>query len=98
MDIQVTRQNLYDAADEVDKKAGKYYDEYVALLTDVQTLTTNYYVGEDATAFCEKVNGFKKDFENMKDLMNKYATFLRNAANNYKSVEEKAIKTINNLR
>lgn len=96
--IKVTPENLRAQAAKVDEEAQKYYSEYRGLLTDVDTLTSSDYKGEDADAFRNKVNNFEPDFNKMKELMNEYASFLRQAADNYQSTQENVINSINNLR
>ena len=76
--IKVTPENLRAQAAKVDQEADNYYREYKGLLTDVSTLTTSDWKGEDATEFQNKVNNFEPDFNKMKQLMNEYAEFLRN--------------------
>lgn len=95
--IKVTPENLISQASKVDDQASKYYSEYRSLLTDVETLTTTDYTGDDANAFREKVESFEPDFNKMKELMNEYATFLREAAKNYQNTQQNAINTIKGL-
>lgn len=96
--ILVTPENLRAKADRVDEEAGKYFNEYQGLLRDVGTLTTKDYKGDDATAFRQKVEGFEPDFDKMKQLMNEYANFLRQAADNYQNTQENVKGAINGLR
>lgn len=96
--IRVTPESLIARAAQVDGKAGEYYNEYRGLLNDVQELTGTDWTGEDANAFREKVEGFEPDFNKMKELMNEYASFLREAAKNYTNTQENVKATINSLR
>lgn len=96
--IKVTPENLRAQATKVDQEAQKYYTEYRGLLTDVGTLTSSDYKGEDANAFRQKVEGFEPDFNKMKELMNEYASFLRQAADNYQNTQENVKNTIKSLR
>ena len=96
--IKVTPENLISQAGKVDDEASKYYNEYRNLLNDVQTLTTSDYTGDDANAFREKVEGFEPDFNKMKELMNEYAGFLREAAKNYQNTQQNVINTVKGLR
>lgn len=86
--IQVTPEELKKKADQVDDKAAEYYNEYKKLLSDVQTFTSTDYTGEDATAFYNEVASFEDEFNRMKTLMNDYAVYLRDAAQNYLSAQE----------
>lgn len=96
--IKVTPENLIAKAGQVDSEASKYYSEYRGLLSDVQTLTGTDWTGEDAKEFREKVEGFEPDFNKMKELMNEYANFLREAAKNYQNTQENVRATIKSLR
>lgn len=96
--IKVTPENLRAQAAKVDQEAQNYYGEYRGLLTDVETLTSTDYTGEDANAFREKVHNFEPDFNKMKTLMNEYANFLRQAADNYQRTQENVKNAINGLR
>lgn len=95
---KVTPENLRAQAAKVDQEATNYYSEYRGLLTDVETLTSIGYKGEDASLFRDKVNGFEKDFNKMKTLMNEYAEFLRRAAENYDNRQQQSIREIQGLR
>ena len=92
--ITVTPEELQKKADQVDDKAAEYYNEYVKLLSDVQTFTSTDYTGEDATAFYNEVSSFKDEFDRMKQLMNEYASYLREAAQNYLNAQENSRNAI----
>ena len=95
--ITVTTRNLTARAGEVDELATEYMSHYEALLSDINTLTTSDWQGEDATAFRNQVEGFRQDFQKMRDLMGEYADFLREAANKYDSMQSNMINTIKGL-
>ncbi len=96
--IKVTPEQLIEKAGQVDSKASEYYNEYRGLLSDVESLTGSDWTGEDANAFREKVEGFEPDFNKMKELMNEYASFLREAAKNYQNTQENVIASVKSLR
>lgn len=96
--IRVTPQTLRAQAAKVDQEAQNYYSEYQGLLRGVDDLTSKDYKGADAEAFKNKVYNFEPDFNKMKELMNEYANFLRQAADNYDNTQENVINTINSLR
>lgn len=85
--IKVTTENLTSAAGKIESMAGTYQQNYGTLLDKVNALTSSDWTGEDATAFCQQVEGFREDFNKMKELMDDYATFLRNAARNYEETQ-----------
>lgn len=96
--ILVTPENLKTQAGKVDDEAGKYYTEYTGLLSDVRELTSTDYRGEDANAFREAVESFEPDFKKMKELMNEYAGFLREAAKNYETTQENIKRDMASLK
>lgn len=96
--IKVTTEELRNAASNVDNLAMEYSKEYIALLQDVETLTSTDYTGDDATAFRNQVEGFREDFDKMKQLMNEYADYLRQAANTYEDTQSNVKNTIASLQ
>lgn len=96
--ITVTTQSLNTKAGEVDEKAAEYLSHYESLLNDVTTLTTSDWQGEDATAFRNQVEGFREDFQKMRELMEEYANFLREAATKYDNAQSNMINTIKGLQ
>lgn len=96
--ILVTPENLRAQAAKVDNKAAEYYNRYRSLLSDVENFTSSDWTGEDANAFRQKVQGFEPDFSKMKELMEQYASFLRQAAANYQNTQENIKNTISGLR
>ena len=85
--IKVTTEDLRNAAATVDNLAIEYDKEYAALFQDVETLTSTDYTGDDASAFRSQVEGFRDDFNKMKQLMNEYADYLRQAASSYEDTQ-----------
>jgi len=96
--ILVTPEDLQKKAGEVDRQAENYYNEYKRLLNEVKDFTSTDYQGEDAKAFCLKVEGFEPEFGKMKELMNEYAAFLRQAAQNYLNTQENTKSSVSTLR
>lgn len=96
--IKVTTEDLRNAASTVDNLAIEYDKEYAALFQDVETLTSTDYTGEDASAFRSQVEGFRDDFNKMKQLMNEYADYLRQAASSYEDAQANVKNTIASLQ
>lgn len=96
--IKVTTENLRNAASTVDNLAIEYNQEYAALFQDVETLTSTDYTGDDASAFRSQVEGFRDDFNKMKQLMNEYANYLRQAAATYEDTQANVKNTIASLQ
>ncbi len=85
--ITVITEKLVNAANKVDNIAAEYERTYGALLNDVSTFTQTDWKGDDADAFRNKVEGFRDDFANMKNLMNEYANHLRKSAKLYEDTQ-----------
>lgn len=96
--IQVTTDNLKTQANTVDRLATDYNNDYDALLAEVDNFTSSDWKGSDAQAFRDQVQGFKDDFVKMKELMNEYAQFMRNAADVYDSTKQDLITQIKSLQ
>ena len=96
--IKVTTEDLRNAAATVDNLAIEYDKEYAALFQDVETLTSTDYTGDDASAFRSQVEGFRDDFNKMKQLMNEYADYLRQAASSYEDTQTNVKNTIASLQ
>lgn len=95
--IRVTPDELRRGARAVDNEASQYHSLYTNLLADVQTMTATDWTGEDATAFYNQVEGFRSDFDKMKELMSDYADFLRIAADNYQNTQEEVKRQAQSL-
>lgn len=95
--IKVTPEQLRAGARKVDAEAAQYHNYYTKLLSDVQTMTTTDWTGEDATTFYNQVEGFRADFDKMKNLMIDYANFLRIAADNYQNTQEEVKRQAQSL-
>ncbi|SEP63484.1 WXG100 family type VII secretion target [Lachnospiraceae bacterium RM5] len=95
--ILVTTENLERQATNVDTEANGYMEKYNELLNDVDTFTSTDWTGDDATAFKNKVKEFEPQFKKMKELMEKYATYLRTASSTYENTQQDVISQINGL-
>lgn len=95
---KVTPEILRKQAAKVDEEADRYYDEYHSLIGDVGEMTTTDWTGDDANEFRDKVGNFEPDFNKMKELMNDYANYLRQAADNYDNRQETTRSAIRGLR
>ena len=96
--IKVTPENLVAKAREVDGKAGEYYGLYRGFLQDMETLTSSDWTGQEATDFLNQVRGFEDDCNKMKELMNDYANFMRQTAQNYENTQSNVRTAIKGLQ
>lgn len=94
----MTPQELFDAANKILTAAQDYKESYTKLIAEVNDLCTNgSYVGEDATLFNQKVSGFQKNYDAMYELMQEYAEYLKNVAQNMLDVIDENISKINSV-
>ncbi len=85
--IRFTLDSMRGTANEVDNLADEYSNKYQTFFNEIETLTSTDWKGVDATAFKDQVEGFRDDFGKMKQLMNDYASFIRQAAANYETTQ-----------
>lgn len=85
--ITATYEDMRRTATEVDTLADDYENLYQRFLSEVEKLTKTDFKGIEADTFYERVNGFRDDFSKMKQLMNDYATFIRQTADSYEETQ-----------
>ena len=96
--LRVTPEDLERRAMQIDEKAGEYAAEYQKFFNEMEDFTSRDWTGAGARAFMERLRGFEDDFNKMKQLMNEYANFLRNAANTYEKKEDEIIQRVSGLQ
>ncbi len=73
--------SIINTAAAISELGDEFFNEYTQLYNLVEGELSNVWKGEDSDAFKNKVNEEKRYFETMRDIINEYATFLRNTAN-----------------
>lgn len=94
--ISVETIEIKDASDHVKKKAAEYEEEYTDLFKTVKSLEEAW-AGKDNVAFADQIEGFRDDFDRMKDLMVEYSSFLSKTYDAYTTAQnelEKKAKTL----
>jgi len=86
--IRVQTGDLKVKAGKVDDLASEYLGKYTELYQLVEGLTSSAWTGPDADKFRTQIREFEDDFRRMKELMNEYARYLRQAADNYDQTSE----------
>jgi WXG100 family type VII secretion target len=96
--IKVTPEELRSAAQKIESLSADYETQYNSLYREMDSMESAWQ-GKDNVSYIEQIRGFKDDFENMKSLMDQYATFLRNSAKAYddtqNAITEEATKLAN---
>lgn len=94
----MTPQELFDAANTILTVAQDYKEDYTKLISEVNDLCTNgSYVGEDATLFNQKIQEFQKNYDAMHKLMQDYAEYLKNVAQNMIDIINENISKISSI-
>ena len=96
--LQITPQEVTDAAVKVEEFAANYKKKYEDVLKAVQEFTSTDFKGDAADAFREKVEDFTDDFVKMKQLMDDYAAFMKKAANEWVNTSDQLISQIGQLK
>lgn len=86
-EIQVTPEQLENAAGKIESLAADYQTQYNNLYSETNSMASTW-SGKDNTAFTDQIAGFKDDFEKMYTLMNNYADFLRKSAKAYRDTQD----------
>lgn len=73
--------SIINTAAAISELGDEFFNEYTQLYNLVEGELSNVWKGEDSNAFKNKVTEEKRYFETMRDIINEYATFLRNTAN-----------------
>lgn len=94
---EVTTERLESSATIIEEKTAKYNQEWAKLYTELQNLRSANWQGIASDTFNSKLEGYKKNFEEMSKILLSYVEFLRSAAENYKKAEESLKDAAGNL-
>ena len=70
----------------------------VAVFAEAQALRSAKWTGIASDTFNKKLEEYKTAFEELRDVMNNYQEFLKNAAEHYEQVENRLQEEAGNLR
>ncbi len=84
----VTTERLVASANVIEEKTANYNSEWAKLYTELQGLKSAQWEGIASDTFNSKVEAYRSGFEEMSKILLSYATYLRNAADNYVKTEE----------
>ena len=88
--IVVDPAKLESAARQMEQQTAEYTKIYNQLFSEVDGMGKAWQ-GTDNIAFVTQIKGFMDDFEQMKKLMNDYATFLKNSATAYNKTQSEIV-------
>ena len=92
--LEIVPANVEKAAEEIRQLAANYKGGYEDVLEQVRTLTKVDFTGPAADEFRTEVNKFEEDFIKMKNLMDRYAAFLDQAAAEHRNAIQRQIEAI----
>lgn len=85
--ISVTPETLERIANSVRDKTAEYVRTYKELYTQVRAMATNW-SGDANRKYTGQIEGFEKEFENLKSVLDGYEGVLRHAAKVYYDTEK----------
>lgn len=88
--IMVDPAKLQSAAGKMESQAADYARLYNQLFTEVQGMAKAWQ-GIDNQTYTTQIEGFREDLNQMKKLMDDYATFLKQSATTYKNTQEQIV-------
>ena len=94
--ILILPEESRNAASKIETLAGEYEDLYKALYRETDSMTSEW-DGKDNVTYTTQIAGFKEDFEKMKNRMEEYARFLRNAAETYEKTQGEIVAAAKKL-
>lgn len=95
--IEVTPEDLRNAATKIENLAGEYKTQYDTLYKETSSMASTW-AGKDNQAYTDQIAGFKDDFEKMYSLMNQYVEFLRSSAKAYQDTQDAIVTEAKTLR
>lgn len=72
---------IVTTAAKVDSYNDDFYSEYTAFYSVVEGDLMNNWKGEDSDTFRQRANDVRPFFDQMREIISEYSTFLRNTAN-----------------
>ena len=94
----VTTESVKRSSERIGELVSKYQTEYEKLYTEAQALRSAKWTGITSDTFNKKLEEYKTAFEELRDVMNNYQEFLKNAAEHYEQVENRLQEEAGNLR
>lgn len=88
---KVTTEQLKSGAQKLTEEINSYNTEWKRLYTESDTLTGQGWQGEASSAFRQKLESYKNDFEQLETVLKNFVEFLNSAAQKYETTEN-AIK------
>lgn len=84
---KVTTEQLKSGANKLTEEINSYNTEWKRLYTESDSLTGQGWQGEASTAFRQKLETYKNDFEQLEATLKSFVEFLNTAAQRYETTE-----------
>lgn len=85
---------ILQIASQIDSLSDDFNNEYNKMYSMVEGELSSSWKGEDSDAFRQKIGEMKHFFDNMRETMCDYASFLRNTANAHAARAEDSLDSI----
>ena len=84
---KVTTEQLKSGAQKLTEEINAYNTEYKRLYTESEALTGQGWQGEASTAFRQKLESYRNDFEQLEATLKSFVEFLNSATQKYETTE-----------
>lgn len=95
--IRVQPRELSSESQKIKGEKGKFDSSYSDIHSQAKSLTSTTYGGEDAEKFMSQVDLFKRDFEQMSEILKQYYQFLDKSAQAYDAAQKDVVSKAGNL-
>ncbi len=95
--IRVQPRELSNESQKIKGEKGNFDSSYSDIHSQAKNLTSTSFGGEDAEQFMAQVELFKKDFEQMSNILEQYYKFLDKSAQAYDTAQKDVVSKASNL-
>lgn len=95
--IRVQPRELANESSNIKTEKGKFDNSYSDIHSQAKSLTSTTWGGEDAEKFMTQVDLFKRDFEEMSEILKQYYQFLDKSAQAYDTAQRDVVAKAGNL-
>jgi WXG100 family type VII secretion target len=95
--IRVQPRELLNESSNIKNEKGKFDSSYSDIHSQAKSLTNTTWGGEDAEKFMAQVDLFKKDFDEMSEILKQYSQFLDKSAHAYETAQQDVLTKAGNL-
>jgi len=86
--FQVTPEYLESQAAKVEGQCVQYNSMWNRIYQEKDTLQ-QYWKGEANQAYCNQLNGFRDDFQRLKDILTAFTAYIKDSAKKYRDTDQR---------